>query len=159
MTQPLTPRSISHRRMISKRRRTRFIMIIIGIVVLAAAVALVLYALRGTTSFFRMPSEVTADDIQSHRPLRLGGFVEKGSVQYSAGAKVNFIITDYTKTERVEFTGILPDLFREQQGVIVEGHFENPGDFIASRVLAKHDENYIPKDIADRLKQQGLWKE
>lgn len=134
-------------------------MIIIGIVVLAAAVGLVLYALRGTTSFFRTPSEVTADDIQSHRPLRLGGFVEKGSVHYGSGAKVSFVITDYTKTNRVEFTGILPDLFREQQGVIVEGHFENAGNFIASRVLAKHDENYVPKDIADRLKQQGLWKE
>lgn len=142
-----------------RRRKTkRLFMILGGLFVLAIATGLVLYAMRGTASFFRMPSEITAEDIQSARPLRLGGFVEKGSVEKKDGTKVLFVITDFSHRENVQFDGVLPDLFREGQGIIAEGHFNQDGNFIADRVLAKHDETYVPKDIVDRLKAQGLWE-
>lgn len=142
-----------------RRRKTKRLFLILGgLVVLAIATGLVLYAMRGTASFFRMPSEITTEDIQSARPLRLGGFVEKGSVQKKDGTKVVFVITDFSHRENVQFDGLLPDLFREGQGIIAEGHFNQDGNFIADRVLAKHDETYVPKDIVDRLKAQGLWE-
>ena len=142
-----------------RRRKTKRLFLILGgLVVLAIATGLVLYAMRGPASFFRMPSEITAEDIQSARPLRLGGFVEKGSVEKKDGTKVLFVITDFSHRENVQFDGLLPDLFREGQGIIAEGHFNQNGNFIADRVLAKHDETYVPKDIVDRLKAQGLWE-
>lgn len=142
-----------------RRRKTRRLFSILGgLMVLAVATGLVLYAMRGTASFFRMPSEITQEDIQSGRPLRLGGFVEKDSVQKHTGTKVDFVITDFSHQEKVQFDGVLPDLFREGQGIIAEGHFNQEGAFIADRVLAKHDETYVPKDIVDRLKKQGLWE-
>lgn len=142
-----------------RRRKTKRLFLILGgLVVLAIATGLVLYAMRGTASFFRMPSEITAEDIQSARPLRLGGFVEKGSVEKKDGTKVLFVITDFSHRENVQFDGLLPDLFREGQGIIAEGHFNQNGNFIADRVLAKHDKTYVPKDIVDRLKAQGLWE-
>lgn len=142
-----------------RRRKTkRLFMILGGIVVLAIATGLVLYAMRGTASFFRMPSEITTEDIMSGRPLRLGGFVEKGSVSKDSGTHITFAITDFSKNETVKFNGVLPDLFREGQGIIAEGHFTHDGVFVADRVLAKHDETYVPKEIVDRLKDQGLWE-
>ncbi|EJF90583.1 cytochrome c maturation protein CcmE [Bartonella tamiae] len=144
---------------LKRRKKKRLLMIVFGLVVLGIAVGLVLYAMRGSASFFRMPSEITTDDMTSMRSLRLGGFVEKGSVHKTDKTKVSFTITDYAKQEKVEFNGILPDLFREGQGIIAEGHFNQNGSFIADRVLAKHDETYVPKDIVDRLKAKGLWEE
>ena len=142
-----------------RRRKTKRLMMILGgLVVLAVAAALVLYAMRGTASFFRMPSEITGEDISSGRPLRLGGFVEKGSVNKENGTRITFAITDFSNKETVKFDGVLPDLFREGQGIIAEGHFKPEGVFVADRVLAKHDETYVPKDIVDRLKAQGLWE-
>lgn len=143
---------------LKRRKKKRLLMILLGLVVLGIAAGLVLYAMRGTASFFRMPSEITQEDMQSGRPLRLGGFVEKGSVNKKQGTEVSFVVTDFSKEEPVLFNGILPDLFREGQGIIAEGRFDQSGNFIADRVLAKHDETYVPKDIVDRLKAQGLWE-
>ncbi len=91
--------------------------------------------------------------------MRLGGLVEKGSVVKNDGATVTFKVTDTIKTLNVTYKGQLPDLFREGQGVVAEGVMEASGDFKADTVLAKHDENYMPKEVADKLKEQGVWKE
>lgn len=155
---PEVPAKASLRFGLKRRKRQRLIMLIIVLLVLAVATGLVLYGLRGSASFFRMPSEITQEDIQSQRPLRLGGFVGAHSVEKFSDGAVRFLVTDSKKGEPVVFRGLLPDLFREGQGVIVEGRFNSQRFFIAERVLAKHDETYIPKDIADRLKAQGLWE-
>ena len=144
---------------LKKARRRRYMLLVFALIVMAGAVGLVFLALGDTASYFRMPSEITDQDINSQKPLRLGGFVEKGSVIREGGTQVSFKVTDFGKAEEVKFNGVLPDLFREDQGVIVEGSFNADKVFIASRVLAKHDEKYVPKDVADRLKAQGLWEE
>ncbi|UXM96364.1 cytochrome c maturation protein CcmE [Bartonella sp. HY329] len=144
---------------LKKARRKRYILLFLIVFVMAVAIGLVFIALGDTASYFRMPSEITDEDMMSQRPLRLGGFVEKGSVVRNKGTEVSFNVTDYSKVETVKFNGVLPDLFREDQGVIVEGNFNSDKIFIASRVLAKHDEKYVSKDVADRLKAQGLWEE
>lgn len=143
----------------ARRRKRRLWIVVAGVCILACAVGLIFFALRDTASFFRLPSEITQADRASQTPLRLGGYVEKGSVKRDAGPAVRFRVTDLRSSEPVFFNGILPDLFREGQGVIVEGRFNASGVFIAGRVLAKHDEKYVPKDLADRLKAQDLWED
>jgi len=135
-----------------RRRARRWLIIIAGAIFIAAIVLLIFYGLRNKASFFRTPSEITAEDRLSHRQMRLGGYVEKGSVKRGGGAEIQFKVTDFKHDEPVEFNGILPDLFREGQGVIAEGNFDKTGQFIADRVLAKHDEKYVPKDISDKIK-------
>ncbi|EJF85739.1 cytochrome c maturation protein CcmE [Candidatus Bartonella washoeensis] len=136
---------------LKQRKKKRLLMLFLCLFVVGVATSLIMYAMRNTLSFFRMPSEVTTEDILMGRSLRLGGFVEKGTVQYLGKMKVTFFVTDNVKHEKVIFTGILPDLFREGQGVIVEGYFNKRGLFIGKRVLAKHDETYMSKETADRL--------
>lgn len=138
---------------LKKRRRRRALIIFIGLVFMTAITALIFYALRDKAGFFRIPSEITAADKASQRLLRLGGYVEKGSVARSKdSAEIRFAVTDFHHSQAVVFKGILPDLFREGQGVIAEGRFDAAGGFIAERVLAKHDENYVPKDVSERIK-------
>ncbi|GAA4660118.1 cytochrome c maturation protein CcmE [Bartonella pachyuromydis] len=115
------------------------------------AISLIIYAMRNTVSFFRTPSEITREDILTGYPLRLGGFVEKGTVEHIGEVGIVFFVTDNIKHEKVIFNGVLPDLFREGQGVIVEGYFDKQGVFIGTRILAKHDETYMSKETADRL--------
>ncbi|MGF7156798.1 cytochrome c maturation protein CcmE [Bartonella heixiaziensis] len=134
-----------------QRKKNRLLMIFVCFFVVGIAISLIMYAIRNTVSFFRMPSEITKEDILMGRPLRLGGFVKKGTVQYLGKMKVTFFVTDNAKHEKVIFDGVLPDLFREGQGVIVEGYFDKRGLFIGKRVLAKHDETYMSKETADRL--------
>ncbi len=118
-----------------------------------------MYAMRNTVSFFRMPSEITREDILTGRSLRLGGFVEKGTLEYVGAKRVVFFVTDYAQHEKVIFSGVLPDLFREGQGVIVEGYFDKQGFFIGTRILAKHDETYMSRETADLLnKHHGMEK-
>ncbi|AQX27660.1 MULTISPECIES: cytochrome c maturation protein CcmE [unclassified Bartonella] len=136
---------------LKKRKKNRLLMILLCLFVIAVATGLVLYAIRDTVNFFRMPSEITREDILTGRPLRLGGFVEKGTVEYSGNMQVSFFVTDSIKHKKVVFTGILPDLFREGQGVIVEGYFNKQRLFIGTRILAKHDETYMSKEMADRM--------
>jgi cytochrome c-type biogenesis protein CcmE len=127
--------------------------------VLIAAVLLVMFALRDEIVFFYSPTDVVVEGkAQNGERFRLGGLVKEGSID-KQGEKVSFVITDTDKELPVVFVGILPDLFREGQGVIAEGKLAANGTFDADNVLAKHDENYMPKEVADTLKEKGLWQE
>jgi len=140
------------------RKQRRGVLIGGGVVVLAVAALLVLFALRDTIVFFRTPSEVAEQGIQPGQRFRLGGLVAEGSVKRGQGTAVEFAVTDTQKTLVVRYVGILPDLFREGQGVVTEGKLDAQGLFIADTVLAKHDENYMPPEVADALKERGVFK-
>lgn len=140
------------------RKQRRGVLIGTCLVVLAAAIGLVLFAMRDSIVFFYSPSEVTAMQIAPGQRFRLGGLVEMGSVVRDEGTTVRFIITDQAKTLPVTYIGVLPDLFREGQGVVAEGSLEPDGVFHADNVLAKHDENYMPPEVAKKLKAQGVWR-
>jgi cytochrome c-type biogenesis protein CcmE len=145
------------------RKQKRAAMIVSGLAILGVALGIVLYALSGTIMFFYTPSEIEAaaakGDLRPGQRIRLGGLVEKDSIVKGSGTDVRFIVTDTIKTMPVHYTGQLPDLFREGQGVVAEGLIGSDGVFAADHVLAKHDENYMPKEVADRLKEKGVWKE
>ncbi|MCZ8260798.1 MAG: cytochrome c maturation protein CcmE [Beijerinckiaceae bacterium] len=141
------------------RKQKRLAMIgAIGLV-LAVATGLILTALRDQIMFFRSPTEVVQGKVKPGEAFRLGGLVEAGSVVKEPNQIVRFVVTDGANTVRVTHQGILPDLFREGQGVVTEGKLEPGGVFNASTVLARHDENYMPREVADSLKQQGVWKD
>jgi cytochrome c-type biogenesis protein CcmE len=140
------------------RKQKRLSVILAGLAVLGVAAGLVLYGLRDSIVFFYTPSEVTEKNIAPGQRIRLGGLVEKGSVVKGEGAAISFRVTDTIKTMPVNYVGQLPDLFREEQGVVTEGVLEASGALKADTVLAKHDEKYMPKDVADRLKAKGVWK-
>ncbi len=127
--------------------------------VLAVAVGLVLYALSSKISFSLDPSELLAKNIAPGERIRLFGLVKEGSVKRGEGLAVKFELTDTANTVPVAFNNILPDLFREGQGIITEGALNKDGVFVADTVLAKHDENYMPKEVAESLKEKGLWQE
>ncbi len=140
------------------RKGKRSAVIGIGLCVLAVAAGLVLYALNDTIVFFYTPSDVTEKSIPAGQRFRLGGLVEKGSIVKGADAKTDFAITDTVKSLKVSYTGVLPDLFREDEGVIAEGRLDETGRFVADSVLAKHDEKYMPPEVADALKKKGVWR-
>lgn len=144
-------------RTVSQRKRKRFMLIGGALVVLAIAVGLMLMAFSQDIRFFRTPADLTEQEITSGARFRLGGLVEEGSVTRE-GSELHFTVTDTIKTVNVVFEGIAPDLFREGQGVVAEGRFGPDGVFCADNVLAKHDENYVPKDLADSLKKKGVWE-
>lgn len=135
-----------------KARRIR--MMLFGGVLLAGAAVLVSFAFRDAIVFFFSPTELMAAEHRPDQLLRVGGLVAEGSLVRGQGETVTFDVTDGNGTIQVAYTGVLPDLFREGQGVIAEGHLRE-GKFVASEVLAKHDENYMPKEVADALKEQG----
>lgn len=141
------------------RKQQRSAFIVTGLVILGLAAALVLTALKDTIVFFYTPSEVAEKKVETGVRFRLGGLVEDGSIEKLADAKVRFTVTDTDKTLVVDYDGTLPDLFREGQGVVTEGKLLPSGVFEADTVLAKHDENYMPKEVADALKAKGVWKE
>ena len=139
------------------RKKRRLYFVILGLLAVGTAAALVLSALRQDIVFFFSPTEILEAKVQTEgRRIRLGGLVEQGSV-VKEGAKVRFNVTDGAHSLPVEFEGLLPDLFREGQGVVTEGRM-GTGVFLASEVLAKHDENYMPKEVADSLKKSGHWQ-
>jgi len=140
------------------RKQKRFTVIFGALAMLGVAVALVLFALSAQVTFFRTPSELLAAPSENTGRIRLGGLVETGSVKQSENSGVEFAIEDTTDRIVVHYAGILPDLFREGQGVVAEGKMQSDGTFLADTVLAKHDENYMPKEVADRLKEQGYWQ-
>jgi cytochrome c-type biogenesis protein CcmE len=141
------------------RKQKRMTTIMGGLAVLGLAAGIALYALSDAIVFFYTPSEVAAKQVQPGQRIRLGGLVENGSLVRGTDANISFIVTDMTKTLPVTYRGQLPDLFREGQGVVAEGSLDATGTFLADTVLAKHDETYMPKDVADRLKEQGVWRE
>jgi cytochrome c-type biogenesis protein CcmE len=140
------------------RKQRRGILIGTCLVVLGVAVGLVLFAMRDSIVFFYTPSEVAKMAIGPGQRFRLGGLVETGSVARGEGTAVRFVITDQTKALPVTYVGVLPDLFREGQGVVAEGTLAADGTFHADNVLAKHDENYMPPEVAKKLKEQGVWR-
>lgn len=126
---------------------------------LVLAVGLTFYALGQKASYFYMPADLANVTLEPGQRIRLGGLVEKGTVVRDQGTDVAFSVTDTESSVKVAYSGILPDLFREEQGVITEGSFGQDGVFRADSVLAKHDENYMPKEVADGLKAKGVWQE
>ena len=140
------------------RKQRRGVLIGTCILVLGVAVGLVLYAMRDSIVFFYTPSEVTAMQIAPGQRFRLGGLIETGSVVRGEGTTIRFVVTDKSKTLPVTYTGLLPDLFREGQGVVAEGTLAADGVFHADNVLAKHDEKYMPPEVAKKLKEQGVWR-
>ncbi|WP_213771134.1 cytochrome c maturation protein CcmE [Bradyrhizobium sp. dw_78] len=141
------------------RKQRRLTMIGGSLAVLGIAAALVLNALQDSIVFFSTPVMVAEKHIPPGRRFRLGGLVEKGSLVRGADLAVSFKVGDGSVTLPVSYKGILPDLFREGQGVVAEGALDTSGVFRADTVLAKHDETYMPKDVADALKKQGHWKD
>lgn len=141
------------------RKQKRLTVIAGGVGFIAVAVLLVMFALSRTVSYFYMPSDLVTKPVEPETRIRLGGLVENGSVIRGNGTEVQFAVTDGNGSVEVRYAGILPDLFREGQGVVTEGRFKTDGGpFIADSVLAKHDENYMPKEVADRLKEEGVWE-
>lgn len=141
------------------RKQKRLTMIAGAGTVLAVAAALVLFALRDQIVFFYSPTEIAGKALSPGTRVRLGGLVEEGSVKREDDGSVRFAVTDTAKSVTVDFHGILPDLFREGQGVIAEGTLSADGSVAADSVLAKHDERYMPKEVVDTLKAQGVWQE
>lgn len=139
------------------RRQRRLVLIGIALFVLALAAALALSALRDNIVFFHSPSEIAQKKIEPGTRIRIGGLVKEGSVKRE-GLEARFEVTDGGASLPVTFIGVLPDLFREGQGVVAEGALQANGSFRADTVLAKHDENYMPREVVDALKQQGVWK-
>ena len=140
------------------RKQQRGALIAAGLGALGLAAGLVLYALSDTITFFYTPTDVVDKGVQPGTRFRLGGLVADGSVVRGQGKTVLFKVTDTEGTLPVSYVGILPDLFREGQGVIAEGTLDAGGTFKADTVLAKHDENYMPPEVAKILKEQGEWK-
>jgi cytochrome c-type biogenesis protein CcmE len=138
------------------RKQKRLSMILGGLAVLGIAAGLVLYALSDTITFFHTPSDLGETGVKAGQRIRLGGMVEDGSVRKGPGTITTFIVTDQISTVTVTYNGILPDLFREGQGVVTEGRLQADGTFVADTVLAKHDENYMPRELAESLKAKGV---
>lgn len=142
------------------RKQRRLVLIAVAGSVLAVAVGLTLYGLSGQIALFKTPTEIAEGTVEPGRRLRIGGLVKEGSVvKENGGATVSFAVTDTVNDVAVTYTGLLPDLFREGQGVVAEGALGPDGRFAADTVLAKHDEKYMPKEVADALKQSGHWQE
>ena len=138
-------------------KNARAAMILAGLGFLALAATLALTALEDNIVFFRAPSELAEKPVAAGLALRVGGLVSEGSVQRD-GLDVRFQISDLAHQVDVRFTGMLPDLFREGQGVVAEGRFNASGIFMADAVLAKHDETYMPREVANSLRDKGVWQ-
>jgi cytochrome c-type biogenesis protein CcmE len=140
-----------------KKRRLAFVaaLLVVGGVV----AAVIVYGLGQNTMYFRSPSDVATNLIHPGVAFRLGGLVETGSVRHGAGAEVRFRVTDGRSSVPADFNGVLPALFREGQGVVATGSMDGKGNFVATEVLAKHDEKYMPPEVVQALKKSGRWQE
>lgn len=137
-----------------KPRQKRLALIVAGVAALGVAVGLVLYALNSNIVFFYTPTQVAREEAPRGRHFRIGGLVQAGSV-VREGTRVTFMVTDNARQIPVAYTGSLPDLFKEGKGVVAQGSLGADGTFTATEVLAKHDENYMPPEAAEALKQAG----
>ena len=157
MTTADPARALAAKRRLTRKQR-RLALIGAAGLVLCVAAGLVLVAMRDTIVFFYGPTEIVEKGLMPGTRMRLGGLVEKSSVTRGPGQRVAFAVSDGRTTMAVTYDGLLPDLFREGQGVVTEGVFEGGGRFRADSVLAKHDETYMPREVADALKKQGHWQ-
>jgi cytochrome c-type biogenesis protein CcmE len=142
-----------------RRRDRRLLLITCAGVLLIGASVVASLALKDTASFFYAPADVVARKPEAGTQARVGGLVAKGTVVRGENGMVNFVVTDGAANLRVSYRGVLPDLFREGQGVIAEGKFKSGEQFEARTILARHDENYMPKEVADSLKASGQWRD
>ncbi|HVZ01493.1 MAG TPA: cytochrome c maturation protein CcmE [Dongiaceae bacterium] len=143
-----------------KRKTLRLYLLVASLCLLGVAVGLTLYAFQSRIVFFFSPSDIARERPATGQIVRLGGLVEAGSVaKVGDGATTTFNVTDLKSTVSVSYRGVLPDLFREGQGVVVEGAYASDGTFNATEVLAKHDEKYMPPEVAKALKESGRWQE
>jgi len=140
------------------RKRRRMMMIGLGLLSLGAATALALTAFEDNLLFFYSPSDLYSEAPPSARTLRIGGIVEEGTLERREDGSVTFRVTDFAQTVPVSYRGILPDLFRDGQGVVAQGQLMEDGVFRADEVLARHDENYMPSEVADALQRAGVWR-
>lgn len=138
------------------RKGRRLALIGSSLAIVAVALGLVLFAMRSNVTYFFSPAEIVEKNVAPGTRLRVGGLVKEGSVKKEGGQKVVFAVTDTTRDIAVTYVGLLPDLFREGQGVVAEGVLDGSGRFVADSVLAKHDENYMPPEVADALKAKGV---
>ena len=144
--------------MIGLKKKRRIQIIVLAFVALAGSTVLIGYAMQDGINFFRSPSQIAADPPTPSEVFRIGGLVAAGSLKRGDGETVAFAVTDGGATTQVTFTGILPDLFGEGQGMVGTGSLVN-GTFQATEILAKHDESYMPKEVIDALKEQGVYQE
>ena len=141
-----------------KAKHRRLVAVVAGVVILGTAALLALLAVQDNLVFFHEPTSVLAGKVKPGQRFRLGGLVEMGSIKHQGnGATIEFTVTDLANTVPVVYTGLLPDLFREGQGVVAEGRLDDKGLFHAETILAKHDENYMPKEVVEALKKNGQW--
>ena len=138
-------------------RYQRLLLIIFSLIMISGATLLILYNANENISYFYTPSELNSSNIKINKQIRIGGFVEKNSFSKISASSFKFSITDNSKSINVNYNGILPDLFREGQGTVLEGYFENENLFNAITVFAKHDENYMPSSIKSDLESSGYW--
>ncbi len=139
------------------RKQRRIQIIAVAVVALVLSTSLIGYALRDGINYFRAPSQIMAEPPGSSEVFRIGGLVEEGSLKRGEGQVIRFSVTDGGAVVPVTFDGVLPDLFGEGQGMVGTGRYIN-GTFQATEILAKHDENYMPKEVVDALKEQGVYK-
>ena len=142
----------------SLKKQRRIQVIAVAVVALVLSTALIGYALRDGINYFRAPSQVIAEPPGPSEVFRIGGLVEEGSLKRGQGEQIRFAVTDGGASVPVVFTGVLPDLFEENQGMVGTGRYVD-GVFEASEILAKHDETYMPKEVTDALKEQGVYRE
>lgn len=142
----------------SRTARRRLMVVAAAAPILGLAVGLVLYGLRDSISYFYTPAQAQAAHVQAGRNIQLGGLVLKGSVARKPGGEFDFVVADRVAQSKVAYKGDLPDLFREGQGIVATGAYDQDGVFVASQVLAKHDEKYMPKELTTALKAQGEWR-
>ncbi|MGE0764909.1 MAG: cytochrome c maturation protein CcmE [Hyphomicrobiaceae bacterium] len=138
------------------RKQRRLVFIVSGLAVVGSAVGLMLFALSSTITYFKTPSDLAENPLPAGQRFRLGGLVADGSVKRGESLDVEFRVTDTIKAIPVVYRGVLPDLFREGQGVVAEGRLDEQGRFRADSVLAKHDETYMPPEVAKALKAKGV---
>ncbi len=142
----------------SRKVRRRLMVVAVVAAPFAVAIGLAIYALGDSVSFFYSPAQAKAAHVPAGRSIELGGLVANGSVVKTNDGLVDFTITDRRAESRVEYRGDLPDLFREGQGVVTKGHYRDDGVFVATEVLAKHDEKYMPREVTQALKASGEWR-
>jgi cytochrome c-type biogenesis protein CcmE len=142
----------------SRKARRRLAAVAMAAPILAASAALAFYALGDSVSFFYSPSQARAAGVPAGRTIELGGLVARGSLRKTADGGIAFVVADHRDQTPVAYTGELPDLFREGQGVVAKGAFRPDGTFQASEILAKHDERYMPRELVRALKASGEWR-
>lgn len=141
------------------RKQQRMVLVVVSLLLLGGATALVMAALSDSVAFFATPTDIAEGKVERDKNFRIGGLVVDGSVGRDDEGVVSFALTDQANEVVVQYAGILPDLFREGQGIVAQGRIGDDGTFVASEVLAKHDENYMPAEVAESLKRAGMWNE